>query len=152
MMAYEMGSSDWGSDVCSSDILAASPRDTVGERMSPPALAFAAPGQADVCSNGWAFGGEATGTTGGLLLANPHFPWDGENRFYQIHLTIPGKIDVMGANLLAMPGVAIGFNHDVAWTHTVSYAARMTLFERSEARRVGQECVSTCKSRGSPYH
>src|SRR3546814_14745344 len=35
----------------------------------------------------------------------------------------------MVANLLAMPGVAIGFNHDVAWTHTVSYAARMTLFE-----------------------
>src|SRR3546814_3518371 len=24
--------------------------------------------------------------------------------------------------------------------------------ERSEARRVGQECVSTCRSRGSPVH
>src|SRR3546814_12171751 len=24
--------------------------------------------------------------------------------------------------------------------------------KRSEARRVGKECVSTCKSRGSPYH
>src|SRR3546814_19889674 len=23
---------------------------------------------------------------------------------------------------------------------------------RSEARRVGKECVSTCRSRGSPYH
>src|SRR3546814_15684144 len=23
---------------------------------------------------------------------------------------------------------------------------------RSEERRVGQECVSTCRSRGSPYH
>src|SRR3546814_14673181 len=23
---------------------------------------------------------------------------------------------------------------------------------RSEARRVGNECVSTCRSRGSPYH
>src|SRR3546814_1512377 len=77
----------------------------------------------DVCSS------DLTGTTGGLLLANPHVPWDGENRFYQIHLTIPGKIDVRGANLLARPGVAIGFNHDVAWTQTVSYAARMTLFE-----------------------
>src|SRR3546814_17720921 len=25
-------------------------------------------------------------------------------------------------------------------------------FERSEERRVGQECVSTCSSRWSPYH
>src|SRR3546814_12942262 len=24
--------------------------------------------------------------------------------------------------------------------------------DRSEARRVGKECVSTCRSRGSPYH
>src|SRR3546814_19420065 len=24
--------------------------------------------------------------------------------------------------------------------------------ERSEARRLGKECVSTCRSRGSPYH
>src|SRR3546814_1581284 len=24
--------------------------------------------------------------------------------------------------------------------------------ERSEERRVGKECVSTCRSRGSPYH
>src|SRR3546814_13179824 len=26
------------------------------------------------------------------------------------------------------------------------------LFLRSEERRVGKECVSTCRSRGSPYH
>src|SRR3546814_1578924 len=30
-----------------------------------------------------------------------------------------------------------------------SYA---TVFERSEERRVGKECVSTCRSRWSPYH
>src|SRR3546814_11329642 len=24
--------------------------------------------------------------------------------------------------------------------------------ERAEARRVGRECVSTCRSRGAPYH
>src|SRR3546814_15358398 len=97
-------------------LLAAAPPETVGERLSPAALAFADPGQADVGSNGWAFGGEATGTTGGLLLANPPFPWDGENRFYQIHLTIPSKIAVMGPHLLAMPGVSIVFTHPFAWT------------------------------------
>src|SRR3546814_8440475 len=33
--------------------------------------------------------------------------------------------------------------------------AELTAFEkatRSEARRVGKECVSTCRSRWSPYH
>jgi acyl-homoserine-lactone acylase len=98
-------------------------------KLSDAALAFADPDQADVGSNGWAFGRDATGTGSGLLLGNPHFPWQGENRFYQSHLTIPGKIDVMGGGLGAMPGISIGFNRDVAWTHTVSYAQRMTLFE-----------------------
>src|SRR3546814_19075113 len=29
---------------------------------------------------------------------------------------------------------------------------RLPLINRSEERRVGQECVSTCRSRWSPYH
>src|SRR3546814_6185842 len=29
---------------------------------------------------------------------------------------------------------------------------RMTFSPRSEERRVGKECVSTCRSRWSPYH
>src|SRR3546814_15008454 len=28
----------------------------------------------------------------------------------------------------------------------------VTASQRSEERRVGKECVSTCRSRGSPYH
>src|SRR3546814_4951455 len=28
----------------------------------------------------------------------------------------------------------------------------LALFQRSEERRVGKECVSTCRSRWSPYH
>src|SRR3546814_12902236 len=31
------------------------------------------------------------------------------------------------------------------------HITRMTWY-RSEERRVGKECVSTCRSRGSPYH
>ncbi len=79
-------------------------------------------------SNGWAFGREATGGAG-LLLGNPHFPWLTTNRFYQIHLTIPGQFDAMGATLSGLPGISIGFNHDVAWTHTVSTDRHFTLFE-----------------------
>ncbi|WP_447761537.1 penicillin acylase family protein [Sphingopyxis panaciterrae] len=80
-------------------------------------------------SNGWAFGGDATTNGRGLVVGNPHFPWYGPNRFYQIHLTIPGKFDVAGAAITNQPYVGIGFNKDVAWTHTVDTAAHMTLFK-----------------------
>jgi len=80
-------------------------------------------------SNGWAFGADATANRRGLLVGNPHYPWEGPNRFRQMHLTIPGRLDVMGAGLVVAPFVAIGFNRDVAWTHTVSTARHNTLFE-----------------------
>ena len=80
-------------------------------------------------SNGWAFGDELTSTKTGLLLGNPHFPWVGPNRFWQVHLTIPGVLDVMGAAIGPSPAVQIGFNHDVAWTHTVSTGKRFTVHE-----------------------
>jgi len=80
-------------------------------------------------SNAWAFGKDATGTGRGLLLGNPHFPWDGVNRFYQMHLTVPGQFDVMGVGIGNYPMVTIGFNKDVAWSHTVSTGKRFTLHE-----------------------
>ncbi|MDB5874932.1 MAG: acylase [Ramlibacter sp.] len=80
-------------------------------------------------SNGWAFGRNATPDGAGVLLGNPHFPWVGNNRFWQMHLTIPGELDVMGATTGASPVVTIGFNRDVAWTHTVSTGKRFTLYE-----------------------
>jgi acyl-homoserine-lactone acylase len=80
-------------------------------------------------SNAWAFGKDVTSNGRGMLLGNPHFPWVGANRFWQMHLTIPGQIDVMGASIGMSPVVQIGFNNDVAWTHTVSTGKRFTLHE-----------------------
>jgi acyl-homoserine-lactone acylase len=80
-------------------------------------------------SNAWAFGKDTTGTASGLLLGNPHFPWAGVNRFWQMHLTIPGKLDVMGASTGHGAVVHVGFNKDVAWSHTVSTGKRFTLHE-----------------------
>ena len=65
----------------------------------------------------------------GVLYGNPHFPWQGPDRFYMSHLTIPGEYDVMGAALHGLPLVVIGFNKDVAWSHTVSTADRFTFHE-----------------------
>lgn len=80
-------------------------------------------------SNGWAFGKDTTKNGRGVLLGNPHFPWRGVNRFWQMHLTVPGKLDVMGATIGHFPIVNIGFTHNLAWTHTVSTGKRFTLHQ-----------------------
>ncbi|HEX8820196.1 MAG TPA: penicillin acylase family protein, partial [Archangium sp.] len=41
---------------------------------------------------------------------------------------MPGQLDVYGVSLLGVPGVMIGFNKDVAWTHTFSSGARATAY------------------------
>jgi acyl-homoserine-lactone acylase len=79
-------------------------------------------------SNGWAFGRSYTENGKGALLANPHYPWYGTSRFWEKHLTIPGELDVYGAGLIGTPGVSIGFNEAIAWTHTVSDSKRTTFY------------------------
>lgn len=80
-------------------------------------------------SNAWAFGRDATANGSGLLLGNPHFPWMGVNRFWQFHVTVPGVIDSMGAATGHGAVPSIGFNKDVAWSHTVSTGKRFTIHE-----------------------
>ncbi|WP_182909102.1 penicillin acylase family protein [Microbispora sp. H13382] len=79
-------------------------------------------------SNAWALGRQATRGGGGMVLADPHFPWQGIRRFYQVQLTIPGVLDVSGGSLYGTPVVQIGHNARVAWTHTVSHAQRFTVY------------------------
>lgn len=81
-----------------------------------------------IASNGWAIGSERSDSGGGLLLANPHFPWEGPLRFWEVGLEIPGEMNVYGAQLTGLPGVGIGFNEAVAWTHTVSAGNRFTAY------------------------
>jgi acyl-homoserine-lactone acylase len=102
----------------------------------PPAVAQASrlpaleedPDPETVGSNAYGFGAETTKNGRGALLGNPHYPWSGQNRFYRMHLTIPGKLNVVGAGLINTPVVGIGHNADVAWTHTVSTARRYGFF------------------------
>ena len=79
-------------------------------------------------SNGWALGGDVTHGGRGMVVANPHFPWYGDGRFWECHLTVPGELDVYGVALVGAPGVQIGFNRDVAWTHTFSAGHRFNFY------------------------
>jgi acyl-homoserine-lactone acylase len=80
-------------------------------------------------SNGWALGRDATRDQTGMLLANPHWPWTGYARYYQVQLTIPGVLDVAGISVSGTPVVEIGHTQGVAWMHPTSTAQRYTLFQ-----------------------
>jgi acyl-homoserine-lactone acylase len=88
-------------------------------------------GQLPIGSNAYGLGSQATQNGGGMVLANPHFPWDGPERFYQSHLVIPGQLNVSGASLYGVPLVLIGHTDGLAWSHTVSTAFRFTPFEET---------------------
>ncbi len=83
---------------------------------------------AEIGSNGWAIGSDRSTSGGGMLVANPHFPWEGELRFWESHLTVPGKVDIYGVQLAGLPGIGIGFTDEFAWTHTVSAGNRFTAY------------------------
>ncbi len=77
-------------------------------------------------SNAYGLGSAATANGMGMVLANPHFPWTGSERLYQVQLEIPGKLDVSGATLYGVPLVLIGQTRGLAWSHTVATAWRFT--------------------------
>ena len=85
-------------------------------------------------SNAWALGRQRTENQRGALLANPHYPWYGIQRFWEKHLTIPGEYEAYGVGLIGLPGVTIGFNEAVGWTHTVSNSKRTVIYQLSSIR------------------
>src|SRR3546814_2016338 len=50
------------------------------------------------------------------------------------------------------PRLFLSWTSDLRWIYTQASVRSAPLRDRSEERRVGKECVSTCRSRWSPYH
>jgi acyl-homoserine-lactone acylase len=84
---------------------------------------------ADMGSNAVAFSGTTTANGRGLLLGNPHYPWQGGRRFWQSQQTIPGELNVSGGSLLGSATVSIGHNAKVAWSHTVATGVPLNLHQ-----------------------
>lgn len=80
-------------------------------------------------SNAYAIGREMTKGGKGVLLGNPHYPWDGVNRFYRTHFIIPDDINIVGISYIGMPMIRIGHTETLAWSNTVSTARRNGFYE-----------------------
>jgi acyl-homoserine-lactone acylase len=83
----------------------------------------------DYGSNAYAIGREATKAGRGAVFGNPHYPWDGPNRFYRAHFMIPGELNVVGVSYIGMPLIRMGHTDRIAWSNTVSTARRFGYFE-----------------------
>ncbi|WP_186289672.1 penicillin acylase family protein [Methylomonas koyamae] len=80
-------------------------------------------------SNGWAIGADMTESGHGMLLAQPHFPWEGALQAWESHVTVPGQLDVYGITVPGVPNTLVGFNAAVAWTLTVTTSPKATLYQ-----------------------
>src|SRR3546814_12282388 len=120
--AYEMRISDWSSDVCSSDLTEQRLHVLAAWREAP---FYSARERAALA---WA---EAV-----TLVASNNLP---DALYEEVHAQFDDKAMVdLTLAIIAINGwnrLAIGFRAGVG---------------RSEERRVGEECVSTCRYRGSP--
>ncbi len=69
-------------------------------------------------SNNWAVAPKRTASGHALLAGDPHLDLTLPSIWYEMHIVIPGKLDVAGVGFPGVPGVVIGFNRNVAWTFT----------------------------------
>lgn len=71
-------------------------------------------------SNALAIAASRSASGHAMLVANPHLPWFSPNfKFFEAHLNGPG-FDAYGATLLGFPVLAIAFNQNLGWSHTVN--------------------------------
>lgn len=82
----------------------------------------------EMASNGIALGNDRTSEANSLLLSNTHLPWEGELKYHEVHLNIPGEVDIAGVSIGGAVGVQIGFNRDIAWTHTTSPSNQFVIY------------------------
>lgn len=75
-------------------------------------------GDRDVGSNNWAVAPRRSAAGAALLVGDPHLELTLPSIWYEVHLVVPGHLDVYGVTIPGAPGVVIGFTRDVAWTFT----------------------------------
>jgi acyl-homoserine-lactone acylase len=71
----------------------------------------------DMGSNAYAISPKRSASGNAMLVQNPHLPWWKEFLFFESHLNLNGK-NMYGSTLVGLPGIAIGFNEHLGWSHT----------------------------------
>src|SRR3546814_15061388 len=117
--------SDWSSDVCSSDLIAAA-------KAYKEAVITDPGSQVSLMEVHDCFSITELVTMEDLAISREGQGWKD---------VLDGRFDADGKNPCQIDGGLTCFGHPIGASGL-----------RSEERRVGKECVSTCRSRWSPYH
>ena len=88
----------------------------------------AARGWRDRGSNAWAIAPKRSASGHTLLLQNPHLPWSDLFTWMEAQYVAPG-VNLSGAALVLSPMIAIAFNDNLGWTHTVNTQDGEDLYE-----------------------
>lgn len=80
-------------------------------------------------SNMFAVNKERSASGNAMLVGNPHLAWFGSQVWHELHITVPGVINCYGASLIGLPGIEIGFNERLGWSHTVNPHDSTDIFE-----------------------
>src|SRR3546814_13182881 len=116
--------SDWSSDVCSSDLASNSPSFVTGSSPKPTSAWCNIMARKDIRSNG--------------------------QNIPLTHHSARGQVQRNSGNFTR--GSQLLTHEMLMWFSGAKLPVIVWFFVRSEERRVGKECVSTCRSRWSPYH
>jgi penicillin amidase len=82
-------------------------------------------------SNNWAVSPRRTAAGKALLAGDPHLQMTLPSLWYEVHLVVPGSLDVYGVTIPGAPGVIIGFTPDLAWTFTNTGADVMDYYRET---------------------
>jgi len=82
-------------------------------------------------SNNWAVAPGRTARGYAILAGDPHLELTLPSIWYEIHLVVPGTLNMYGATIPGAPGVVIGFNRDVAWSFTNTEADVMDYYRET---------------------
>jgi penicillin G amidase len=82
-------------------------------------------------SNNWAVSPARTRDGYALLAGDPHLELTLPSIWYEVHIVVPGKLDVYGVTIPGAPAVVIGFNRDISWTFTNTSADVMDFYRET---------------------
>lgn len=72
-------------------------------------------------SNAFAISKEKTVDGNTYFIANPHNSFEGQYSWYEAHVVSEEGLDMNGAMFPGSISPTIGFNHNLAWTHTFNF-------------------------------
>jgi penicillin amidase len=82
-------------------------------------------------SNNWAVAPSRSASGKALLAGDPHLELTLPSIWFEVHLVVPGRMDVGGVTIPGLPGVTIGYTRAFAWSFTNTGADVMDFWRES---------------------